>query len=58
VCDACTSGEIERLLEAHRINFRLPPGDERIALDSFGFSIKFLADVVFNGLVTAEPSTT
>ena len=27
------SGEIERLLEAHRINFRLPPGDKRVSLD-------------------------
>src|SRR6202044_654859 len=25
--------EIERLLEAHCIKFRLPPGDERVALD-------------------------
>jgi hypothetical protein len=28
-----SSGEIKRLLEAHRVSFRLPPGDERVALD-------------------------
>jgi hypothetical protein len=33
ICNDPTSATLKRLLEAHRVNFRLPPGDKGVALD-------------------------
>jgi hypothetical protein len=47
--------ERRRLL---RMLARCPHGCAEALLMAYGFSIKFLPDVVFDGLATAEPSTT
>ena len=47
--------ECRRLL---RMLARSPNGCTEAMLIGYGFSIKFLTDVVFDGLATAEPSTT
>jgi hypothetical protein len=49
------SVERRRLL---RLLARCPDGCTEALLMAYGFSIKFLADVVFDGLATAELSTT
>jgi hypothetical protein len=47
--------ERRRLL---RMLARHPNGCSEALLMGYGFSMKFLADIVFDGLATAEPSTT
>jgi hypothetical protein len=49
------SVERRRLL---RLLARCPDGCAEALLMAYGFSIKFLADIVLDGLATAQPSTT
>jgi hypothetical protein len=49
------TAERRRLL---RMLARCPSGCAEALLMAYGFSIKFLAGVVFDGLATAQPSTT
>jgi hypothetical protein len=41
-----------------RVLARCPDGCSEAVLMAYGFSIEFIANVVFDGFATAEPSTT